>query len=387
VCFSSVARPPYSLGDAQLEATDPRPWAEAPPNATADELVERRRNTARTMTRAIRTGQSLGARRHGEVFRWIAEAAAADADRIVAQVVEVLDATRSWPRTHLVVASTFGTAVGDRGVVGAASGVDLGQAAVPLVWHLPGASRASRSSFPAQLSDVASTLVDAVVEGPAAGQGLLGEAPADRERLAIAWYERAGTPRAQVRLTRASLTLLVDSEGQTKLFDRRWDPLEFEDLTPHEPHLAARQRQALARRLWGDAPQLWILVKGDATDITSGVVRGRDLGTAQAVGLEDLDAIESRPDHLSFSFVGDTADVVKIPLPTVFADVVVEIQSPRAKSPWFLGTSARPWADRAVPLGSFQPAALAAWAGDDPPDPVSWLADRPAGVTVWLVGG
>lgn len=186
---------------------DPSPWPAGPPSKEAVEYS-----------------------RQGYVTQMAA------ADHLLGLAMDRLEESGGATRTLVVVTSPTGEAFGEHGTWGHGDGFHREVLHVPLVMRLPGTVPAgARYDEVVELLDVVPTALSAVgVPRPGTMQGrdlsdlFTGGTP-DPARVAIA-EAPAGGPRVRALLTASRLFVDDLDSGRARLYDRRKDPAERDDL-------------------------------------------------------------------------------------------------------------------------------------------------------------
>lgn len=398
VFFSDVLVPPYDLADAHLDQADPCPWRGLQESRDLRENRRERRAQARTASQRLQSRSLTRILSDPAPFGWAIDAAHVRADAVIGHVWDTIVASGLAPRASVLVTSTLGTAAGDRGRIGAGTGVHRGHVHVPLVWRLPPALEVRAVvRGPVQLMDVAATLAGPLGITPLPGADLLGELPAHRTRFSFAWYRSSqGEPRGEVRMTTTRWTLLVSGRDPARLFDLDLDPLEYEDLGPWETGLRRSLVERLDEELFGSEPELRILIKGRPGRDELGVLGGRVTLSAPPErvwgdGLEPMDVVETvRGETVPFSLLTDErGDVIRIGLAPGAPQVGLKLDTPGAERNWpvRIGLNAWPLDGEGDALRPYTLPLLRARVSDAGIDMIQWGEERSPGIYVWLVEG
>jgi arylsulfatase A-like enzyme len=194
--------------------------------------------------------------------RYDGEVAAADA--AVGDLIKTFRAQR--PRATVIVTADHGEEFGEHG--GHHHGTTLfeEQVHVPLIWSSPGRVQPRRIAAPAQLVDIAPTLLSAlgIPRDPrmrgADLSAVLNGAPPDPQLRAFASIE-------ELRMWCDGQHKLVceAAEGACRLYDLKKDPAESRDFSAQEPKLAQRMATELSQ-LVASIPEAEVLAmqSGDA---------------------------------------------------------------------------------------------------------------------------
>lgn len=195
-------------------------------------------------------------------LKYDAEVAAADA--AAGELIRVFRA-RS-PQATVIISADHGEEFGDHGGLHHGTTLFDEQVRVPLIWSSPGQVRARRIEAPAQLVDLAPTLLAAlsIPRDPRMRgsdlSALLNGAPDDHQLRAFASIE-------ELRMWTDGQHKLIceSSEGSCRLYDLRKDPRELRDATPEQPEVAQRMAAELSQ-LVASIPEAEVLAmqSGDA---------------------------------------------------------------------------------------------------------------------------
>ncbi len=209
------------------------------------------------------------------------------ADHCVGRLLRELDAAGRADRTAIVVAADHGEGRGEHGEATHGHLIQQSTMRVPLIFSWPEHWRSGATApEPVSLADVAPTLYHLLdVAAPAtSGRTLLatlrGErAPAPRPIYGESLYDFVHFGWAPLYSIRDGNRVLIDADGETRLFDLARDPGERRDLAETEPDVARRLARELARIRSGFAT-----AKTDAGSLTAppGYLQGSAAGPALA---------------------------------------------------------------------------------------------------------
>ncbi len=173
------------------------------------------------------------------------------ADRVLGELLDVLERSGRAADTYVLVTSDHGEALGERGRVEHGDDVHVEQIAVPLVLAGPGIGPGVIDG-PATLSDVAPTLLGlAGLAAPAGTDGLdllVGAGPPANRRL----LSRSYALEPALRWRMGDLELIVDvATRQRSLYDLASDPGQTRDIASGRPAATAALYRELCEALAG----------------------------------------------------------------------------------------------------------------------------------------